>query len=346
MGKPLNILISGTNFWNPGDDFVRDGVVNVLRNLFDRNDINFHFYNFNADFFPLNKFRGISNLLFDGDFKYLKDYIDYIVIVSLSAGNEIDELYGWILENNLEDRVLLIGGGYDSNYAKVNLTKPQTKRIFQSARIIIGRTEKRPSYIDRHNLPYVHLPCPSLLSVKKVKIPNNRIGSVGMSIQIPKELGGIVNQWCDAKFYQLASDALLGLKQRPNTNVSVVAHHKYEYFHFLPIADEYSFPILYSSFYEDLKETYRRFDLVISTRLHACLFANANGVPSIILNDTGRHTHCIQNIPLTKFVDNPEDLQKEFKRIESSDLAEFAKTAQDFKDKLMEEYLLVLRNVV
>ena len=48
--SPQNIVISGTNFWNPGDDFVRDGVIRVLRELFRGIPCNFLFYNFNADF--------------------------------------------------------------------------------------------------------------------------------------------------------------------------------------------------------------------------------------------------------------------------------------------------------
>ena len=37
----MNIVISGTNFWNPGDDFVRDGVIRVLRELFPGVALNF-----------------------------------------------------------------------------------------------------------------------------------------------------------------------------------------------------------------------------------------------------------------------------------------------------------------
>ncbi len=44
--KIKNIVISGTNFWNPGDDFVRDGVIRVLKRLFKGHSLNFLFYNF------------------------------------------------------------------------------------------------------------------------------------------------------------------------------------------------------------------------------------------------------------------------------------------------------------
>ena len=58
-----NIVISGTNFWNPGDDFVREGVIAVLRNLFPGVSLNLFFYNFNADFPSHDKFAGIANTI-------------------------------------------------------------------------------------------------------------------------------------------------------------------------------------------------------------------------------------------------------------------------------------------
>ena len=107
-----NIVISGTNFWNPGDDFVRLGVIRILRELFKGDQLNFLFYNHNADFFPQNKFAGISNLAAKGDLDKYRDYIDAVVIAGLSAGNEIKDLYNWVIANKLEDRVYLIGAGY------------------------------------------------------------------------------------------------------------------------------------------------------------------------------------------------------------------------------------------
>src|SRR6266404_161911 len=94
-----NIVISGTNFWNPGDDFVRDGVIAVLRKLFPEGQFNFLFYNFNADFFPQEKFSGISNLASRGDLERCRESVDAIVIAGLSAGDEIKDLYRWIIAN-------------------------------------------------------------------------------------------------------------------------------------------------------------------------------------------------------------------------------------------------------
>jgi hypothetical protein len=91
--KVKNIVISGTNMWNPGDDFVRDGIIRILHELFPGFQLNFLFYNFNQDFFPQNKFSGITNMASKGDLNQYRDFIDAVVIAGLSAGNEIKDLY-------------------------------------------------------------------------------------------------------------------------------------------------------------------------------------------------------------------------------------------------------------
>src|ERR1700684_2195400 len=77
--RALNIVISGTNLWNCGDDFVRDGVIRVLRELFPGTLLNFLFYNFNADFFPQSKFSGIGNIVSEGDLEQYRDSVDAVV---------------------------------------------------------------------------------------------------------------------------------------------------------------------------------------------------------------------------------------------------------------------------
>src|SRR5580658_1168461 len=99
--RTKNIVISGTNFWNPGDDFVRDGVIRVLREVFPGEPLNFLFYNFNADFFPQTKFAGIGNYISQGDLEKYRDSVDAVVIAGLSAGAEIKDLYRWVVTNGL-----------------------------------------------------------------------------------------------------------------------------------------------------------------------------------------------------------------------------------------------------
>ena len=336
-----NIVISGTNFWNPGDDFVRDGVINILKKLFKDDPLNFLFYNFNEDFFPQSKFRGIHNMLADGDLNKYTPFVDAVVIAGLSAGNEIKDLYSWIIKNGLHDRVYLIGAGYENSSVEKYIYQEPEATIFKNAGVIIGRTAKTPRFIPELKLPYHHLNCPSILAVETVKdIPaDKKIERIGFSIQIPHQIG-ISNQATGEPMYKLALELLNELRDK--YKVEIVTHHKTEYFHFLNLLKNRNIPVLFSSFYQDLFHIYPRYDLVISTRLHACLFANGFGIPAIIINDTDRHTHTADGFPHSICINNKASFREKFEKIYKSNLMHIAQQAKEFKDRLMQKYLSVL----
>ncbi len=276
--KIKNIVISGTNFWNPGDDFVRDGVIRILKRLFKGYTLNFLFYNFNQDFFPQSKFSGIHNMAAQGDLDKYAPFIDAVVVAGLSAGKEIKDLFNWVIKNNLQDRVYLIGAGYENNYVDKHIYEEPEATIFRNAKIVIGRTEKTPAFIPKLGLPYYHINCPAILSVEDIKpvMAGKKIEKIGFSIQIPHKIG-IVNQATGESMYRLAVEILLKLSSK--YPVEIVAHHKTEYFHFLNLLKGRGIPVIFSSFYQELFDIYPRYDLVISTRLHSCLFANGFGIP-------------------------------------------------------------------
>jgi len=339
--KIKNIVISGTNLWNPGDDFVRDGVIRVLKKLFKGYTLNFLFYNFNADFFPQSKFEGTGNMIAAGDLDKYHEFVDAIVIAGLSAGNEIKDLYNWIIANGLKDRVYLIGAGYENTYVDKYIYEEPEATIFKNARVITGRTEKTPAFIPNLGLPYHHINCPAILSVKNVKdVPADRkIKRIGFSIQIPHNIG-IANQATGESMYQLAISILVNLSSK--YAVEIVAHHKTEYFHFLRLLKNHNIPVIFSSFYEDLFDIYTQYDLVISTRLHACIFANGFGIPAFIINDTDRHTHTAEGFSHSICINNMSKFKEEFGKICRRNLRQIAQEAREFKDKLMQRYLNVL----
>lgn len=337
-----NIVISGTNYWNPGDDFVRDGVIRVLRQLFAGEQLNFLFYNFNADFFPQDKFQGLGNVVSRGDLERYRDSVDAVVIAGLSAGEEIKDLYRWVVASGLQDRVYLIGAGYENGYVEQHITQEPEATIFRQAKIVIGRTAKKPAFMDRAGIPYVHLNCPAMLSVPQVKrvAAGQKIERIGFSIQLPHGQG-LVNHACAEPVFELAMRALDELASR--FQVEVVAHHKSEYFYFLNRLKGRGIPVVFSSFYQDLFEVYARYDLVVTTRLHASLFANGHGIPGMIINDTDRHTHTLAGFAHSDWVNSWEGFQKEFERVSRLDLATVAAEARAFKDGLMAKYLDVLK---
>ena len=340
--KIKNIVISGTNFWNPGDDFVRDGVIRILKELFSDHILNFHFYNFNQDFFPQSKFTGISNMVAKGDLEQYRDFVDAVVIAGLSAGTEIKDLYSWIIANNLQDRVYLIGAGYENNYVEKYIYEEPEATVFKSARIITGRTKKTPDFIPSLKLPYYHINCPAILSVPCVKNveKNHSIKKIGFSIQLPHGVG-IPNQCCSEQMYKLAVNSLIALSS--DYQVEVIAHHKSEYFHFLNLLKDKNIPVYFSSFYQDFFTIYPQYDVIITTRLHSSLFGNGFGIPGIIINDTDRHTHCLDGFPHSTWVTSFDRLLEEFERLRTSNLADIAANAESFKKSLLSQYIKVLK---
>jgi glycosyltransferase involved in cell wall biosynthesis/ADP-heptose:LPS heptosyltransferase/tetratricopeptide (TPR) repeat protein len=341
-GRVRNFIISGTNYWNPGDDFVRDGVIHVLHALFPGELLNFHFYNFNEDQFPKTKFKGIGNEVSAGDLELCRDFIDGVIVAGLSAGHEIKDLYRWVIANRLEDRVYLIGAGYENPYCAENMVHEPEATIFRKARIITGRTAKHPAFMDQTGTPYVHLNCPALLSVKQVKsVPaGKKIKRIGFSIQLPHDVG-IPNQSTGAEVSKLAIETLFDLAK--THAVEVIAHHKSEYFYFLHLLKDTGIPVIYSSFYQDLHEVYPRYDLVVTTRLHSSLFANGHGIPGIIINDTDRHTHTLQGFPHSVWVNSRSAFDEAFARVLGMDLAKIPVEAECFKNALTDKYVITLK---
>ncbi len=339
--KTKNIVISGTNFWNPGDDFVREGTIKILKRLFREYTVNLLFYNFNADYFPLSKFSGISNTIAKGDIEKYRHSIDAVVVAGLSAGLEIKDLYNWVIANSLQDRVYLIGAGYENNYVGNYIYEEPEATIFKNAQIIIGRTRKTPKFIPDLNLPYYHINCPSILSVDNVKnIPLKKtIEKIVFSIQLPHEIG-IPNQCCDKSMYELAVSILCELSRK--YAVEVIAHHKSEYFHFLDALKDFDIPVIFSSFYHDLFEIYPRYDLVITTRLHSSLFANGHGIPGVIINDTDRHTHTLEGFPHSVWVNDKDKFYQALDAISEIGLHKIVQDADKYKSSLLKRYVQTL----
>jgi ADP-heptose:LPS heptosyltransferase/glycosyltransferase involved in cell wall biosynthesis/chemotaxis methyl-accepting protein methylase/Tfp pilus assembly protein PilF len=342
--RARNFVISGTSFWNPGDDFVRDGVIAVLRRVFPNERLNFHFYNFNPDRFPKANVAGIGNEMGAGEIEQFRGFIDGVIIAGLSAGHEVKELYRWILANGLENRVFMIGAGYESPYCAEHIVQEPETSIFRRVNIITGRTHKHPPYIEQVRAPFVRLNCPALLSVKNIKEipPGKKIERIGFSIQLPHETG-ILNQSTGKGVSELNLQILFDLAKK--YEVEVIAHHKTEYFHFLHLLKDTGIPVLYSSFYQELHEIYPRYDLVITTRLHSSLFANGHGIPGIIINDTDRHTLTLEGFQHSVWVNSRETFDREFERVSRLDLAAVAAELKQFKETLTARYVEALSPV-
>lgn len=341
--RPVNVVISGTTMWNPGDDFVRDGVVAVLRRHYAPRTVNLFFYNFSADVLPpYGRLGGRGNNVGPGDLGRLGDACDAVVIAGLSAGREIKDLYRWVIAAGLTDRVVMVGAGYENEYVERHCSQEPEATVFASARLITGRTVKKPAFLETLGTPYVHLPCPSVLSVPRVKevAPGACVRRIGFSVQLPHERG-IVNQATGGAAVELATETMLRLAE--SYDIVLIAHHKTEYLDFVHRFRHPRISIVFQSFVQDLAETYRSIDLMVSTRLHAGLGANAHGVPALIINDTDRHTHALEGFEHAAWANTRAEVDARLEGLLAADLHAVAAGLQRGKERLMERYLEALR---
>ncbi len=337
--RPANIIISGTTMWNPGDDFVRAGVIAVLRKIVSPRPLNLFFYNFSADVQPPHgHLGGIGNDVSAGDLEALRGVVDAVVIAGLSAGTEIKPLYRWVIDAGLTDRVLMIGAGYENDYVDRHCREDPESTVFRDACFITGRTAKTPDFIASLGTPYAHIPCPSLLSVDSCKpVPcGRRARRLGFSIQLPHRLG-IVNHATGVEASALAESTMLRLADEGH-DITLIAHHKTEY---LDQAVRYRgtpIKVVFQTFATDLPDVYRGLDAMITTRLHAGLYANAHGIPSLIINDTDRHTHALDGFRHASWASTPTDVEKKLDALLGADLGVVRDELADDKSRLMERY--------
>ena len=129
----------------------------------------------------------------------------------------------------------------------------------------------------RYGIEY--LPCPALLSAPQER-QVTRVEKVGIAIGVPYQ-GSVWANGLDEEFYAQVTRGLDSLLENyaGEASFEFVAHYIDE----IPViqARYPGIPIRYSFASEDYARIFGEYDLVISTRVHACGLAASSGIPSI-----------------------------------------------------------------
>jgi len=135
----MNILISTTTNWNPGDDFIRYGVKNLLDSIYF--DINYIHYDRNPDYFE----SGLWEMGHNHKSNVMNDPIDWSVIdvVVLAGspeflGGPLKPLYEGLAENP-HIPLLLIGVGYSHEVDNLVLSHEEFLVLSRPENLIIVR---------------------------------------------------------------------------------------------------------------------------------------------------------------------------------------------------------------
>lgn len=339
--KPLNIVLSGSLFWNPGDSFVREGVLRAIHCCFPDREINSFFYNI----YPGGTRDRHTNCVSESDLSGLAKYIDAVIVCGLSFGSALKDFYGWIIAVGLEQKTMLLGADYSNSYFNQVPISDVESIIFQNTRLIIARTNHQPGCILKN---FVCLPCPSLLCGTIVKIGSptrdKQIQEVGFSIQLPHS-DTVENHGCEIDFHGIAVEMMKWLA--PKVRVRLIAHHKAEYIYFLKQFEHLDIRVFFSSFHQDYRKFYEPCDMVISTRLHSGFFANSQGIRAIIINNTPRHLGALAAVPFCSLVSYREELKAAYKKAQEEMLArDIPKEILAFKHNLLNDYVSVLKGAL
>ena len=285
-----NVLYSTTRQWNPGDEFILMGVINILNEVIGPH--NAIIYNRNPDVrLPrILKFKASFHLdFYDNSLKPDTDcsFIDLAVFAGTPEWcNELCyNLYKHIAENNIP--TLFIGLG--SNNLKLN----SVIREILSKSLYISFRDKKLKITEKISLPpIVYKPCPAMLCVPiGLEKHIDKVKTVGLGFAVKKKYSVENNCVADAVYEYIKTLYLSFIQKYQKTyKICIICHYIDE----LPVAHKlfanYNVEIFYSYNSSDYQRIYNNIDILISSRVHGCGIASSLGIPSIAIIHDPRGT--------------------------------------------------------
>jgi len=329
MPDNLNILISSTRQWNPGDEFILFGIRNLLEEVFDKEIINWVLYDRNPDLFidgfknPLHRGSLWGNSFHGHDPKS----IDVAVIAGTPEwfGPSLSGFYKAVREANLP--LIVLGAGYID--AQINFTDDEIYCLKNLTRVVTVRDEYAARELNKIGVSHEILPCPALFASSSEKIPSD-LKKIGLIIQTDKTLNQSVKE-------ELAHVLLWAVKKLRDAgfNTDIICHYIDEFIEFSRTFEN----VRYSYDARDYINILNGYDLVISTRVHGAILANSLGKPAMVLHTSDSRIKGI-SIPFPFiYVSEPNTLLNDLNNIDLSKMNELVR----WKKQVKERYLKFLK---
>lgn len=266
----MNILISTTSNWNPGDDIIRYGVQYLLESHFGP-DINYIWYNRNPDYFKVGTNEMGSNHKSNGYTSPINwTAIDLVVLAGSPEWlhGPLRPVYEGLVENpNIP--MIAIGVGYSFGMgALASLTEAEVMVLKRPSTKIITRqydlAEKISGLLGREVMT---LPCPGVFSSKRFNFGAPWNAAKAVIRQSHRGHQGLRER--DVKQTELAI----------TSEYSVISHY---------IKDFEDFGGYFTSDSVDLVGRIVKYATIISNRLHGGLCALGNGSKVQFINSDNR----------------------------------------------------------
>lgn len=292
----MNIVFSTTRQWNPGDEFILMGCINLLsQHIGDFNPI---IYNRNPQTRRARKFdiiKAIDNKL-GKDFveKFLDnsvkdrlpmDYADMVVFAGSPEwrGRRMTKLYSSILEYKLPTVFLGLGTSGKFTFTDENFTENE-QEVFQKALLVTTRdkdTKEGLAPIEAH-----HIPCPALFSSKESRVVKT-VKKIGLMYGTDS---AVACNNVSSKTYQYMIEVYNKILRGFGSDYEIefVSHYIDE---LSPFKDDFKKEkIRYSYDAKDYLDIYNRYDLVIGYRVHGIGISASMGIPGIMISHDERST--------------------------------------------------------
>lgn len=353
----INVLISTTRQWNPGDEFIMHGALNVLQRfigstfnpiIFNRNpeirgSSRWHNFSRSMEFtyrWANKDFKGkgvIQDALrighFDNSYKDDMDprNIDLAVFAGSPEwyGNRLIPMYKAIDSANIPTAFLGLGAGSSVDFASA---VPVIDNVLKNARLITTRDRDAEKLLKPYGA--IYMPCTALLAAKENHLVRkvNRIGLIyatdhtvrGNNVS-PKMHSYIV------KLYKVLAK---------HYHVGLICHYideldqaKKE----LPEIDLY-----YSYDSKDYVDIYNSFDLIVGGRVHGIGMSASLGIPGIMIKHDNRSNTTDGFLAPSVKVGTPvEEVIQKIKKV-SLDVEHYSDRLIEHKKNVMNQYISLL----
>lgn len=283
-----NIIFSTTRQWNPGDEIILKGIINLLKSF----GIEFNplIYNRNPDirgFFGVSQYRKKADIenewwyyiksgMMDNSVKPWMEYdnIDAIIFAGTPEwqGQRSRELY----INAIKYRIPVYLIGIDSIYDGED---PVISSVLEKAKFISIRNKKvKNSFIEKKIIP-IYLPCPSIFACN-VEKTIDKVKCIGLIYRGKEENVTYGNGW-NEELYQLQIEFYYEIIKlfKKQCRIIIICHYVDEVY--WAQRDFASEEVRYSYDSEDYIDIYKNCDIVIGSRIHGIGLASSLCIPSI-----------------------------------------------------------------
>jgi len=266
-----NILISTSNGWNPGDDFIRDGVLSL---------IDFHKYNW----LYWNRAENVASS-FENDLDFNLELCDYILFAGTPQWLLRNEkIYEYAIEHKI--RMSLVGVGSSNKHPDWNHLETLLPKIAKSnlLDVVTTRDSDAQDRLAEVKIPSIKLPCPAGLVSNKFypreEIKTVYIGITDLQLYLYRNDHWYI--WLFYNFYRKLYEELIKIVPK----VKIMAHCTVDLRtakHLFPEVE-----VVYSHNYKDYYKWYEESDLYVGNRVHGSILSLAYSTPAVFLGTDER----------------------------------------------------------